>query len=69
MLANGTGILKHRHYPDFIDASLVDSITSVIQDVCSQQWCVGFILFCFINEYRCCAGVYGFSTAIDIFLC
>lgn len=34
MLANGTEYLKTlpQHYPDFIDASLVDSITAVIQD-------------------------------------
>lgn len=35
MLANGTEYLKKlpQHYPDFFDASLVDSITAVIQDV------------------------------------
>jgi Predicted permease len=34
MLANGTEYLKKlpQHYPDFFDASLVDSITAVIQD-------------------------------------
>jgi putative permease len=34
MLANGTEYLKTlpQHYPDFFDASLVDSVTAVIQD-------------------------------------